>query len=61
MSNGELRAILDRARIVISRPGVTGILLHTEGSHFQALEGDAETIDSLYAKIGHDRRHTNGV
>jgi hypothetical protein len=57
----ELRAILDGARAVNSQRDITGILLHTEGSYFQVLEGDAEAIDSLYAKIAHDKRHTNIV
>jgi hypothetical protein len=61
MSDAELRAILERARAVNSQLDITGILLHTEGSYFQVLEGDAEAIDSLYAKIGHDKRHTNVV
>src|ERR1700679_3831662 len=61
MSDTELRAILERARSVNSGLDITGILLHAEGSYFQVLEGDAETIDSLYAKIGHDKRHTNVV
>jgi hypothetical protein len=61
MSDAELRAILYRARTVNSQLDITGILLHTEGSYFQVLEGDAEAIDSLYAKIAHDKRHTNVV
>jgi Sensors of blue-light using FAD len=61
MGDAELRAILDRARTVNSQLDITGILLHTEGSYFQVLEGDAEAIDSLYAKIAHDKRHTNVV
>jgi hypothetical protein len=61
MSDADLRVILDRARTVNSELDITGILLHTEGSYFQVLEGDAEAIDSLYAKIAHDKRHTNVV
>jgi hypothetical protein len=61
MSLTELRAILDRARIVNSQLDVTGILLHSEGSFFQVLEGDAEVIDSLYTKIARDKRHKNIV
>ena len=61
MGDADLRAILDRARTVNSQLDITGILLHSEGSYFQVLEGDAEAIDSLYAKIAHDKRHTNVV
>ena len=60
-SDAELRAILDCARTVNSQLDITGILLHTEGSYFQVLEGDAEAIDSLYTKIALDKRHTNVV
>ena len=61
MSDAELRAILDCARTVNSQLDITGILLHTEGSYFQVLEGDVDAIDSLYAKIAHDKRHTSVV
>jgi hypothetical protein len=61
MSDAELRAILERARTVNSQLDITGILLHTEGSYFQVLEGDAAAIDSLFAKIAQDPRHTNVV
>ena len=57
----ELRAVLDRARIVNSQLDVTGVLLHSEGNFFQVLEGDAEVIESLYAKIGRDKPHKNVV
>jgi hypothetical protein len=61
MGQPELRAILESARIVNAQLDVTGILLHSEGSFFQVLEGDVEVIESLYAKIGRDRRHKNAV
>jgi len=61
MGDAELRAILDVARTVNSQLDITGILLHSEGSYFQVLEGDAEAIDSLYTKIARDKRHTNCV
>jgi hypothetical protein len=44
---------------VNSQLDVTGVLLHSEGNFFQVLEGDAEVIDSLYAKIARDKRHKN--
>lgn len=61
MGQPELRVILDSARIVNAQLDVTGVLLHSDGSFFQVLEGDAEIIDSLYAKIGRDKRHKNTV
>ncbi|MGO9995427.1 MAG: BLUF domain-containing protein [Steroidobacteraceae bacterium] len=61
MGATKLCAILDRARVMNAQLNVTGILLHSEGSFFQVLEGDAEVIDSLYAKIARDKRHKNTV
>jgi hypothetical protein len=61
MCQPELRPILDSARITNAQLDVTGILLHSEGSFFQVLEGDAAVIDSLYAKIERDKRHKNTV
>ena len=60
-SDAELRAILERARTVNSQLDITGILLHTEGSYFQVLEGDATAIDALFARIALDKRHTDVV
>lgn len=57
----ELRIILDRAQIVNSQLVKTPILLHSEGSFFQVLEGNGEAIDTLYAKITRDKRHKNVV
>jgi hypothetical protein len=61
MGVAELRTILDRARHSNAALAVSGILLHSEGSFFQVLEGDPAVVDSLYARIAHDRRHRNVV
>lgn len=37
--------------------GVTGMLLYAEGSFFQVLEGEADAVDALYARIERDQRH----
>ncbi|MBN2800474.1 MAG: BLUF domain-containing protein [Deltaproteobacteria bacterium] len=37
---------------------ITGILLFSEGSFFQVLEGDAEELDPLFQRIAQDPRHT---
>lgn len=37
--------------------GLTGMLLYAEGSFFQVLEGEADAVDALYAKIERDQRH----
>jgi hypothetical protein len=39
------------------RRGITGLLLHVEGSFMQALEGDHHILDELMQRIARDRRH----
>jgi len=36
---------------------ITGVLVYFSGLFFQIIEGDDDTIDQLYEKIGQDRRH----
>ena len=37
--------------------GVTGMLMYANGTFLQTLEGEAETVEILLAKIEHDKRH----
>ena len=37
--------------------GVTGLLLFHQGSILQILEGDKESVTSLYEKVKQDKRH----
>ena len=53
----ELKVLLEVARENNPKLGLTGMLLYAEGSFFQVLEGQADVVDALYAKIGRDRRH----
>jgi len=53
----ELTALLHAARLHNDGAGLTGMLLYTEGSFFQVLEGAPEAVDALYAKIERDKRH----
>jgi len=55
---GSLTEILRQARENNERMGLTGILLYSEGSFFQVLEGDPAAIDTLYQKLLLDKRHT---
>lgn len=57
----QLGAILEVARRNNARLKVTGILLYHEGSFFQVLEGEAETVNALYARIRQDPRHRGVV
>lgn len=54
---GELAQLLQAARVNNARLGLTGMLLFAEGSFFQVLEGEAEVVDALFAKIERDPRH----
>jgi FAD-dependent sensor of blue light len=53
----ELASLLLRARANNARLGVSGLLLHHEGSFLQVLEGDPEVLSSLFATISNDKRH----
>jgi len=56
-SKRELAELLAVARHFNAANGITGMLLHAEGSFFQVLEGEAAVLDGLYAKINRDHRH----
>ena len=53
----ELTALLQAAREHNDRAGLTGMLLYTEGSFFQVLEGAPDAVEALYARIELDKRH----
>lgn len=57
--DADLVPILEAARIKNARLAVTGMLLYTEGSFFQVLEGEASVLDDLLQTITADPRHTN--
>ncbi len=52
-----LRELLAGARVNNRRLGVTGLLLHADGSFLQVLEGAPDVVDALYTKIAEDPRH----
>jgi hypothetical protein len=56
-SDTELSGLLATARVNNGLLGVTGMLLYHEGSFLQALEGQAQVLDNLYARIAKDKRH----
>jgi Sensors of blue-light using FAD len=53
----ELTALLQAARKHNDAAGLTGMLLYTEGSFFQVLEGVPDAVEALYARIELDKRH----
>lgn len=57
MSNSDLLGLLELSRERNARLGITGLLMHREGSYFQILEGEEEEVRALFAKIEADGRH----
>ena len=53
----ELAQLLEVSRDNNARLNLTGMLLYADGSFFQVLEGPADVVDALYAKIENDARH----
>lgn len=57
MTDDELRDILAVSRRNNQALDITGMLLHKDGHFIQALEGEKEPVETLYAKIARDPRH----
>jgi len=57
ISNEELTRISNTANAFNSTVNVTGLLLYANGIFYQELEGETQTVDSLYEKISKDKRH----
>lgn len=54
-----LRELLVKARANNTRLGITGCLLHIDGSFLQVLEGEVTTVNELFAHIARDTRHAH--
>lgn len=59
LTDEELKDILAVSRKNNQAVNVTGMLLHKDGHFIQALEGEAEEVNRLYAKIARDPRHNS--
>lgn len=57
LSTGDLESILESARRDNTRLGITGVLILSDGVFFQAIEGEAEVLDTLMKRILADPRH----
>ena len=53
--------ILRSAQAHNAASGITGVLCQGQGVYLQVLEGGADQIDALYARILLDKRHQNVV
>lgn len=54
----DIPRLLEGARLKNAARGITGMLLFIEGSFFQVLEGEPGAVDTIYATIAEDSRHT---
>ena len=55
----ELLSLLKQSRTNNGAKNITGILLYSNGTFFQVLEGDEATVEDLYKTIEKDPRHKN--
>ncbi len=53
----ELTRLVRVSRQNNARDGITGILLYSDGSFFQVLEGEEKAVDELFSRIEKDERH----
>ncbi len=53
----ELAQILTTSRLNNEKNGVTGVLLHADGSVMQVLEGPADAVETTFERIQSDLRH----
>lgn len=57
MDDVELEDVLKTSRLNNKERGITGMLLYSEGTFMQVLEGEQDEVLSLYNKIEMDDRH----
>ena len=57
MSDDDLKKILEKSREKNRKSNVTGMLLYLDPYFIQVLEGEEETIDSIFNTINQDSRH----
>lgn len=57
LPSAELAELLRRARLRNESLGITGMLLYSNGSFMQVLEGEEAVVDAMYARISTDQRH----
>lgn len=55
----DLKNILTTARENNASLNITGMLLYHDGNFIQVLEGEQETVNTIFEKISRDPRHTN--
>jgi hypothetical protein len=58
LSREALAALLEDSRRRNQLVGISGLLLHADGSFMQTIEGGSEAVQALFAKIKRDPRHS---
>lgn len=53
--------LLAAARVKNQSLNITGMLAYCDGSFFQVLEGEEQTVTDLFARICQDQRHASTV
>ena len=61
MSQDELAAILMESQKNNRELGITGMLMYSQGTYIQALEGDEKAVKDVYDIIQKDDRHKNVI
>ena len=56
-SPADLATLLAECREKNSKAGLTGMLLYSEGTFFQVLEGDRPVVEDLLERLTKDKRH----
>lgn len=57
MSRAELETLLESAVAFNDARRITGMLLYSEGSFLQIIEGETADMDAVYARISRDPSH----
>jgi hypothetical protein len=60
-TSSQLTTLLEQSRAKNTTLGITGLLLHRDGTFLQVLEGDEDVVRRLYAQIAQDPRHIDVV
>lgn len=61
LTDPELVQILTASRRNNEKNNITGVLLYSEGTFIQLLEGPIEALNNIYEAIVHDTRHKNVI
>ncbi len=58
LNESHLEPLLTKSRAWNTAHGLTGLLLYCDGELLQVLEGPADEVHAIFARIQHDARHT---